>query len=146
MSSKSSYIEHSVQIKVRFSEVDSLKIVWHGNYLKYFEDAREALGASSGLTYLEIFDSGYVTPIVSSSIQHKSPLFYGSEAIVRIRLMDCRAAKIIHEYEVVDSVSKKVVATGETVQVFLDNEGILQLTVPEFYEEWKSNQKWSDPA
>lgn len=146
MKSNPAYIEHSVQIKVRFSEVDSLKIVWHGNYLKYFEDAREDFGAKSGLTYLDFFDAGFVTPIVSSSIQHKSPLFYGSEAIVTIRLIASRAAKIIHEYTVVDSVTKKLVATGETIQVFLDNEGVLQLTVPDFYEEWKLAQKWTDPA
>ena len=30
------------EIIVRFSEVDSMRIVWHGNYLKYFEDGRES--------------------------------------------------------------------------------------------------------
>ena len=118
MKNKETHIEHSTSIKVRFSEVDSLKIVWHGHYLKYFEDAREALGDAFNLSYLEIFESGFVTPIVSSSIQHKAPLYHGSTAIVKVKLINCRAAKMIHRYELIDSKTQKVVATGETIQVF----------------------------
>ena len=40
------------KIDIRFSEVDSMHVVWHGNYAKYFEDAREAFGEKYGLDYL----------------------------------------------------------------------------------------------
>ena len=38
------------KIEVRFSEVDSMSVVWHGNYVKYLEDGREAFGKEFGLT------------------------------------------------------------------------------------------------
>ena len=51
-------------INIRFSEVDSMGVVWHGNYAIYFEDAREAFGAKYGLEYLMMYDEGYFEPIV----------------------------------------------------------------------------------
>lgn len=41
-------------IPVRFSEIDSLGILWHGHYIKYFEDGREAFGAEYNLGYMDV--------------------------------------------------------------------------------------------
>ena len=40
---------NSCKVKVRFSEVDSMAVVWHGNYVKYLEDGREAFGLQFGV-------------------------------------------------------------------------------------------------
>ena len=42
-------------IKVRFSEIDSMQIVWHGEYVRYFEDGRESFGKHYGLGYMDIY-------------------------------------------------------------------------------------------
>ena len=42
-------------IKVRFSEVDSMGILWHGHYIKYFEDGRESFGRSFEFGYMNIY-------------------------------------------------------------------------------------------
>jgi len=55
----------SKEIEVRFSEVDSMGIVWHGSYAKYFEDAREEFGKKYNLGYLKIFGEGYYAPLVN---------------------------------------------------------------------------------
>ena len=52
-------ISETVRVKVRFSEVDPIRMVWHGNYVKYLEDAREAFGHRYGISYLQI--SGHAT-------------------------------------------------------------------------------------
>ena len=41
-------LKNTVEIPIRFSEVDSLHVVWHGHYVKYFEDGREAFGKDFG--------------------------------------------------------------------------------------------------
>ena len=46
-------------IKVRFSEIDSMQIVWHGEYVRYFEDGRESFGKHYGLGYM----SGGLVPV-----------------------------------------------------------------------------------
>ena len=67
----------SKRFEVRFSEVDSMNIVWHGSYPLYFEDAREAFGARYGLGYMDIFGNGYYAPLVELSFKYKSPIVYG---------------------------------------------------------------------
>jgi acyl-CoA thioester hydrolase len=54
----------SHDIRVRFNETDPLGIVWHGYYITYFEDGREAFGRHHGISYLDILETGYTTPIV----------------------------------------------------------------------------------
>jgi acyl-CoA thioester hydrolase len=137
-------VSEKTQIRVRFNEVDSLCIVWHGHYLKYFEDAREAFGRKYGLGYLEMYDQGFVTPIVSIRCDYKLPLSYGDEAVVEIVYRDTKAARIEMEYRITSAASGALVATGSSTQVFLDrNTQELQLTLPGFFEEWK--KKWGIP-
>ncbi len=130
----------TTQIPVRFSEVDSLKVVWHGHYYKYFEDGREAFGHEHGIDYLTVFEQGFVIPIVKSSCEHKNPLEYGDEAIIETTYVDTRAAKIQFTYKIFRASDKKLAATGATTQVFLDRDGQLVLNTPESVEAWK--KKW----
>lgn len=123
-------------IRVRFNETDPLGIVWHGYYITYFEDGREAFGRHHGISYLDIFKSGFTTPIVKSTCEHKLSLRYGDVARIETTIVATPAAKIIHRYKIFD-INNKVVCTGETIQVFLDKNGDLMLTNPPFYEEWK---------
>ena len=53
------------EVLVRFNEADPLGIVWHGHYIRYFEDGRESFGKTHGLGYLDVYKLGYVTPVVS---------------------------------------------------------------------------------
>ena len=48
-------LSETARIQVRFSEVDSIKMVWHGHYITYMEDAREAFGRKYGLEYMYIY-------------------------------------------------------------------------------------------
>jgi len=129
-----------VEIGVRFNEVDSLTIVWHGHYLKYFEDAREAFGKKYGLGYLDIYNQGYVTPLVSIHCDFKRPLRYGDKAIIEAVYIDSKAAKIMMEYKALNPNTLEVLATGYSIQAFLTKETFeLCLTIPEFFETWKKN-------
>lgn len=124
------------EIRVRFNETDPLGIVWHGHYITYFEDGREAFGRYHGISYLDVFDSGFTTPIVKSICEHKLSLRYGDVARIETTIVDTPAAKMIFRYKIFDT-NNEIACTGETIQVFLDKEGELMLTIPPFYEEWK---------
>jgi acyl-CoA thioester hydrolase len=134
-------LSEKIEVKVRFSEVDSLTIVWHGHYLKYFEDAREAFLSKYGLGYLEMYKNGFVTPVVSVHCDYKIPLAYGDSAVIEAVYCNSAAAKIIIDYKITHGKSGALIATGRTVQVFLDStNGSLQLTIPSFFTDWK--KKW----
>ncbi|HEU4790663.1 MAG TPA: acyl-CoA thioesterase [Flavobacterium sp.] len=126
----------SEEIRVRFNETDPLGIVWHGYYITYFEDGREAFGRYHGISYLDIADRGYTTPIVKSTCEHKLSLRYGDVIRIETTIVDTPAAKMIFRYRIFDA-KNEIACTGETVQVFLDNQGELMLTNPPFFEEWK---------
>lgn len=76
------------EIRIRFNETDPLGIVWHGNYITYFEDGREAFGRQHGLTYLDIAATGYTTPIVKSKCEHKLSLRYGDVVTIETTVVD----------------------------------------------------------
>lgn len=129
-------IKNKHQFRVRFRDCDPLKIVWHGNYLTYFEDGREAFGRDHGISYLEIQENGFVAPIVKAVCDYKFPLKYGDVASVETTFIPVQAAKMIFNYTIFNQ-ENRVICTGETIQVFLDLERNLQLNNPPFFEEWK---------
>jgi acyl-CoA thioester hydrolase len=126
------------EIAVRFNEADPLGIVWHGHYIRYFEDGREAFGNSHGLSYLDFYRQGFVVPVVKVECDYKRSLRYGDRLIIESRFIPCDAAKIIFEFTLFNAQNGEVVAKGSSMQVFLDKEtSTLQLTNPPFFEEWK---------
>ncbi|WP_270088659.1 acyl-CoA thioesterase [Sphingobacterium sp. SYP-B4668] len=129
----------SKEIRVRFNETDPLGIVWHGYYITYFEDGREAFGREHGISYLDVQAAGYTTPIVKSVCEHKLALKYGDVARIETTYVDALAAKMVFRYKIFNTLGE-VVCTGETVQVFLDKDGNLVLNTPPFIEEWKQKK------
>lgn len=127
--------------EIRFSEVDSMGVVWHGHYAIYFEDAREEFGRKYDLGYLMMYDKGFFEPLVDLSFKYKKPLIYGMKPEITITYRPSDAAKIIFDYEIRDSKTGEVYVTGHSVQVFMDKTNYqLVLTNPAFYEEWK--KRW----
>lgn len=127
------------EIRVRFNEADPLGVVWHGHYIRYFEDGREAFGKKHGLRYLDFFDHGYVVPIVHIECNYKRALRYGETVIIDTIYIPSEAAKIKFQYKLYNSKSGELVADGSSVQVFLGKEDfVLSLVNPSFFEEWKN--------
>ncbi len=127
-----------IEINVRFNEADPLGIVWHGHYIRYFEDGREAFGNEYGIGYLDFYRQGVIIPIVSIQCDFKRSLKYGEKVIVETIYQPCEAAKLKFEYRLFNAATNQLVATGTSVQVFLSKEtSVLQLTNPPFFEAWK---------
>ena len=130
------------EVLVRFNEADPLGIVWHGHYIRYFEDGREAFGNRYGIGYLDFYKKGYVVPIVSVQCDFKKSLRYGDKVVVETNFIPCEAAKIKFSFRLFNARTNELVATGSSVQVFLDKEtSSLQLINPPFFEEWKREHK-----
>ena len=134
---KATSLEAETEVSVRFCEVDSMGIVWHGSYVKYFEDGREAFGKKYGIGYLDIFGNGFYAPLVDLDFKFKKPLIYGKKAIVKTRYINSDAAKLIFEYEIVSAEDGSIIATGSSTQVFLNKSYELILSCPDFYLDWK---------
>lgn len=129
----------TTQTTVRFSEVDSMQVVWHGEYVRYFEDGREAFGREyPGLGYLDFYANGYTAPIVDLQLQYVSPLTVNDIAVIETRFINTLAAKLCFEYIIHRKSDGALVARGSSVQVFVNADGNMELSNPVFFEEWKN--------
>ena len=130
-------LKNSTLVPVRFSEVDALGIVWHGHYLKFFEDGREAFGRQFELGYLDVYKHKFATPLVKINVDFKKTVKYGDHVKIVTTFIPSAAAKIIFNYEIYRESDGELVAIGESTQVFMNLDHELYIVVPEFYEEWK---------
>lgn len=128
------------EVAVRFSEVDAMGVVWHGNYIKYLEDGRDAFGQQFDLDFVRIYcTEGYLSPLVNVNVDYKRPLKLGDKAIVESTFVETQAAKVIFRFKIFRHGTGELVTTAETTQVFV-KDGELSITIPAFFEEWKN--KW----
>ena len=125
------------ELEIRFSEVDMMGVVWHGNYPLYLEDAREAFGAEFGLSYALYIKENVFVPIVKMDVDYKRPVRFGMRPVIRIEYVPTDAAKVIFDYKLYDKESGDVFLTARTVQVFMDRDYKLMWFSPDFYTQWK---------
>jgi len=124
-------------IEIRFSEVDAMQVVWHGSYMLYFEDAREAFGKQWGLGYDEYIENRIFAPVVDISFHYKKAIKYGDRPVIEIVYRPTEAAKIIFDYRIYNPEDGSEYTTGRSVQVFMDSNYSLMWECPPFYTDWK---------
>lgn len=131
-------LSSTTEVVIRFSECDALGMVWHGNYVKYFEDGREDFGRKFGLSYMDIYEkTSLAVPLVHVECDFKKMVGFGETILVETTMIDDPASKIMFEYTIFNK-EKELVCKGKTIQVFLNMEKKeLMITVPLFFEAWK---------
>ncbi len=135
-------LSHTVEVLIRFNEADPLGIVWHGHYIRYFEDGREAFGKQYGIGYMDFFKQDIVIPVVHCECNYKRSLRFGDKVKVEATFVPSEAAKIIFNYRLYKASDNSLVATGSTTQVFLEKETqTLILNNPPFFDAWKRKMK-----
>lgn len=134
------------EVKVRFGEVDSMSIVWHGNYVKYLEEGRESFGQRFGISYLEIYANDVMAPVVNMNIDYKKQVAYGDSVIVETEYINTEAAKIQFKYRLFRKSDGELVATATTTQVFINLDREMLLYPPVFALDWKKRMGLIDES
>jgi len=130
-------LKDTTEVKVRFGEVDSMGIVWHGNYVKYIEEGRESFGKKFGISYMDIYSNNYMAPVVNMNIDFKKQVQYGDLLLVETEYVDSAAAKVIFNFKIFRKSDMELVATAQSTQVFIDLNREMVLYPPDFVVEWK---------
>ncbi|MCF6169791.1 MAG: acyl-CoA thioesterase [Bacteroidales bacterium] len=130
-------LKDRTEVKVRFGEVDSMGIVWHGNYVKYIEEGRESFGKKYGISYLDIASNNVMAPVVNMSIDFKKQVYYGDVLIVETEFVDQEAAKIVFKFTIYRKSDNELVATAESTQVFINMKREMIYYPPQFVMDWK---------
>ena len=88
-------------IKVRYGETDMMGVVYHANYLLYFEDARIDFLNALDFSYAErIEGAGFMSPIHDVEIHYRAPLRYGEEGFVRTSVAKSLPMRTIYRQQV----------------------------------------------
>ncbi len=119
---------YETQLKVRFNEVDSYQVVWHGHYTAWFEKGRNELAAPFGMDPEQLKEIGLMAPVVDLSCKFKLPARYGDVVVVQTTMQRCETAKLIFHYTVMRE--KEVLAEGSTTHILTDLKGTMLYPVP----------------
>lgn len=111
--------EHHIQIRVRYSETDQMGVVYHGNYLPYFEVGRVEWLRRHGISYSDMEKSGIALPIVSLTLNYKKPARYDDVLTIRTKLRKQESVKIDFDCEIT-SESGELLTSAYFLLVFVD--------------------------
>jgi acyl-CoA thioester hydrolase len=107
------------EITVEFYDLDPLRIVWHGNYLNYFEVGRRALLQKIGYSYDEMEKSGYAFPVIEVSAKYLNSLRLNDRAVVKAILMEYENRLLIR-YEIRNAQTGVLSTKGSSTQMAFD--------------------------
>lgn len=114
---------HETTVRVRYGEVDRMGVVYHANYLPYFEVGRTEFLRSLGTTYRAVEEGGLLLVVADAGLRYIRPAAYDDVLRVRTRLTDVSGVRLRFEYEVDRPIDSTVVATGHTTLASTDPQG-----------------------
>ena len=129
-------ISADITVKCQFYDLDPMGIAWHGNYPRFFEQARCALLDKIDYNYDQMRESGYAWPIVDMRIKYVRSLRFGQEATVTATLVEYENRLKIN-YLITDVDTGEKLTQGFTIQVAIDNtaEEMLFQSPPVLYQK-----------
>ncbi|MEO6815874.1 MAG: thioesterase family protein [Edaphobacter sp.] len=123
------------RVRVRYAETDQMGVVYHANYLIWFEVGRVEFIRQLGLDYKSMErEQGCGIAVVDARLRYRLPARYDDELIVQTQLVAARGAVIRFGYKIVRAVDGVLLCEGETVHVVVDAD-MKKRVLPEKYAE-----------
>ena len=126
--------EHQIQVRVRYSETDQMSVVYHGNYVPYFELGRVEWLRNKGVSYKSLEESGIALPIVSMTINYKKPARYDDLLTVITKFKSQSSVKVEFDCEIW-SEEKELLTTAHFVLVFVNIKTSKPVAPPDYILE-----------
>ncbi|MGN7760849.1 acyl-CoA thioesterase [Paenibacillus sp. 22594] len=91
---------YATSFRVRYQETDQMGVVYHANYLSWFESGRTEMFRGLGFAYRTLENMGVLLPVTAADLQFKSPARYDDLVAVYARLTTFSALRVVYEYEI----------------------------------------------
>lgn len=114
-------ISVSLEYRVPYADTDQMKVVYHANYLKYFEMGRNELLRSLNYTYSEMEADGYGLPVIEAVCRYKKPARFEDCLTITAFVMEWKGIKI--QIGCVVKRGEEVLSEGYTLHACLNREG-----------------------
>lgn len=121
------------KLRVRYAETDKMGVVYHSNFVIWFEVGRVELLRQLGFQYseMEAEDNCHI-PVVDLRVRYKSPAQYDDVIVVRTQIKNVRSSLLHFSYEVLREADCTLLATGETMHIIVNNK-LERTALPEKY-------------
>lgn len=117
MMKSKNYKSHEIILTVPFFDLDPMQMVWHGNYLKYFDTARSELFYATGVDLLDYFKkTNYLFPITRTSTKHIVSLRYRDKFKCKATVVEAQY-KIVVDFKIRLTENNRICAKGRSEQV-----------------------------
>jgi acyl-CoA thioester hydrolase len=136
---------HETAVRVRYAETDRMGVVYHANYLVWFEIGRTEFCRARGVAYREMEENDRAFLVVAESYcRYKAPAYYDDELVIRTHITELRRRSVRFGYEVVRLSDGQIIAEGETGHVVTDPTGRV-ISMPENYRAALSSRPAPPP-
>jgi len=115
---------HRCEYRTLYADTDRSQVVYHANYLRYFEFGRASLMRDAAYPYREIEESGYVYPIIEIGVSYHSPLYYDDAMYIHTRPSDLERVRLRFEYVIVHKETGELVCQGFTRHCAVNESGV----------------------
>jgi acyl-CoA thioester hydrolase len=112
---------NEAKVKVRYAETDKMGVVYHSNYLIYFEIGRTEFINKCGMSYLQMEEMGIMIPLLESNCRYLQGAKYSDELIVKTWIEELDSLKVKFSYSITRESDRKEITKGNTLHVFVDN-------------------------
>lgn len=129
---------HETTLRVRYQETDQMGVVYHSNYIVWFEVGRNDFIRQLNHSYQDFEDVGLLLPVVEVQCKYRSPAKYDEEVIIRTKLSEFSGSKMYFEYEVVRKADRTLLATGLSKHLWVTREmkrTNIKKYFPDLYEQ-----------
>lgn len=111
------------EVRVRYAETDAQGVVYYANYFVWFEVARMSYLRAIGYDYATLERDGLGFVIAEATCRYHAPAHFDEVLVIRTSSAEIRKKSFVFEYEVHNQETGQLLATGRTVQVFIDGKG-----------------------
>jgi acyl-CoA thioester hydrolase len=111
------------RVRVRYAETDQMGVVYHANYLVWFEIGRTDLLRTLGWTYREMEAAGFSLPVIEVACRYRRPARYDDELTIRTRGTLLSPVRLAFEYEIRRGEEDDPLVTGRTLHAALNPQG-----------------------
>mgnify|MGYP001381301736 CR=1 FL=1 len=122
-------------IKVRYQETDQMGVVYHANYLVWFEIGRTSFIENLGFKYQDMEQEGIVSPVVDAHIYFKVPIRYGDDAFVDTWIEEYDGLRTIYGYEITNQ-NGDIAVTGTTKHVIVKKDTFRPVSLRRSFPDW----------
>ncbi len=110
-------------VRVIYADTDAMGVVYHANYLKWFEIGRSELMRDIGIVYADIEASGYRMPVTELTCHYLYPARYDDIVVIETEITHLRRASVRFDYIIHDEKKEKILTEGFTIHPFLNENG-----------------------